>query len=281
MNIAHTIVLLLAVSIVSTAAAGEAPPAEVPMPENLDVEQLPPPIQWQQMDRDPLLERRLEFSFDLDLLAPLGTGAGNSAVWLAQLNSGDPEQPETEYLAEEVAPWADQARCSFYPEVYTFEGPATALPDSGALVEIASAWAAEARQDPARAGELGRRTLRLGRLLLMDELSAVQHQTGLALIAAGAAILYDHGRRAGDGALTTLTQRAIGDAANQRRLIADWAKAVGPARTMARTRDSLFAHPCSGPTSNSRWDSSAGYCVSSPRTPTRRSATRPRSTSPW
>jgi hypothetical protein len=159
-------------------------------------------VHWQQIDARPLVERQLAFTFDLDLLAPLGNGEGNFAAWFAERDSSSPEQPEVDELAEQAAAWADQARCSFYPDVYPFEGFATRLPDLGRLADIVGAWVAEARREPQRAEVLGRRAIRLGRLLLMDELSAAQHLAGLQCVAAEAELLYEHGRRTGDRALT-------------------------------------------------------------------------------
>ncbi len=71
-----------------SAAAGEkAPPASVDEPPRLTLAELPAASDWTAA----AWQGGLDYRVDLDLLAPLGTGGGNLAAWLASLVDVGPE----------------------------------------------------------------------------------------------------------------------------------------------------------------------------------------------
>ncbi|MBK6405282.1 MAG: hypothetical protein IPF66_09690 [Holophagales bacterium] len=92
----------------------------------------------------------IRFRTDLDVLAPLGDGPANAALWLKDFTKGEKgprleeaEQamkrrvdgppdlgkilPPGEPLLLEAEPWADQATMRFYPDVFSVRGAATSI----------------------------------------------------------------------------------------------------------------------------------------------------------
>ncbi len=215
--VAATAALLLAPS--SQAAEGpKAPPANVDEPPRLTLAELPDAHAWTTADWQ---AGGLDYKVDLDLLAPLGTGGGNLAIWLARFMDGGPEGdmamaraetveipgfgdwsllPFDDPLLLEAEPWIDQRTCRFYPDVFTYDGFDSLSPDLRLAVVFSRTWIARGLGQPATVTAAKadvRRAIRLGRLLLQDDVMVVQNLVGIALIRAGAEALYELARRAG------------------------------------------------------------------------------------
>lgn len=235
-------------------APATAPPARVPEPRPATLADVPAPAHWEWAGTEPL---RLDFTLDLDFLAPLGDGAGNTAFWLRDFDKRDgcrfdaytrenliegqsPEvltvlHPESPLLREAGA-WVDQARCRFYPDVWPVEGPQTRIPNLQLSIELARSWRArgDAEIDPERAKDDYRRAIRLGRLLRQDSVTVIQDLVGLACIRQGLAGLNNRARREGDAVMVAATTLALADhtairAAIRRRLAEfDFARKVRP-----------------------------------------------------
>ena len=174
-----TLAGFFAVVSVATAQAGglpEAPPASVPEPAPLEVAEL--------------AARQPDATWLLDRLAPLGTGPGNAAEFLAALRPGAPGHVELEAalrrageadlgldrgpalptgdpLLLAAAGWMNQARCAFFEGAVPFEGWGTWRPDEELVLLFARSWAAEARAT--NSPEPARRAARLGRMLLQEQ----------------------------------------------------------------------------------------------------------------
>ncbi|MCP4898133.1 MAG: hypothetical protein GY906_14265 [bacterium] len=212
------------------------PKGTVPEPPEIAVKDLPDPHPWVLLagnDSDPV---RLEPALDLDLLAPLGNGVGDAATWFAPF-AGEGKRSEEWAAAEdrivtrryretenrvlpgddplllEAEPWVDQASCSFYPEYLAVEGLATKTPNLSQMLTLGRSWIARghAQHDPAAALADYRRIVRLGRLLLQDDVTLMQDLVGMALIRMGAEAIYDEARSQGNGAMTTLAALAALD----------------------------------------------------------------------
>lgn len=211
-----------------------APAARIPLPVRIDV---PPVPCWS----CPQSEKwAVTFQTNLDVLAPLGDGAANAALWLkdfakpqgARLAEAEsalkrrvegPEGfglvlPGDDPLLREAEPWADQATMRFYPDVWAPAGGATPLPNLLVALTFARSWAARAAANPdaPSAMEDCRRAIRWGRLLRQEDATLIQDLVGLASVRLGAEELYALAARRGDRSLMLAAAIVQGEAAPQR-----------------------------------------------------------------
>jgi hypothetical protein len=217
------------------------PPATVPQPHPVTLEGLTVPC-WGCVGRD---EWPLCFRTDLDLLAPLGTGPANAAVWFKDFTkpngsrwaevqaamarrvdgSGDLGKvlPGTDSLLLEAEPWCDQATMRFYPEFFPMKGFETPLPNLVLPLTLAKSWVDRglAASDSAKAMEDFRRAIRLGRLLRQEDATVIQDIIGLACIHAGAQGIYDLAVKRGDAQLALVAAIVLGEYSAQRFMIAE------------------------------------------------------------
>ena len=180
------------------------------------------------------------FRTDLDLLAPLGKGTANAALWLKDFSrevgarEGDASLamkrrvegpadfgkvlPGDDPLLAEADPWADQAVMRFYPDAFGMQGFETRLPDLLFALTLGKSWAARAAAHPGSpaAIEDGRRAIRWGRLLRQDDATIVQDLVALACIRLGAEQLYEAAVRNGDHPLALASAMVLGEHAPQR-----------------------------------------------------------------
>jgi hypothetical protein len=211
-----------------------APRAAVPAPGVIGALKVPC---WGCPDAN---EWPVAFRTDLDLLAPLGDGQGNAALWLKDFNKevgarygelekamarrvAGPEEFPTVFAADdpllrEAEPWADQATMRTYPDVYPVIGTVTRLPNLLFAINLAKGWAARAASRPGtpEALEDARRVIRWGRLLRQDDVTIIQDLVGLACLRLGAEQLYDAAVRRGDHQLALAAAMALGEHAPQR-----------------------------------------------------------------
>jgi hypothetical protein len=202
---------------------------------------------------------RLEFSIDLDLFAPLGTGPANAAIWFRDFARGDGSRIEevkdadrvpAELLGKtdrvyppdyplllEAQPWVDQATCRFYPDVWEHEGLATPIANLLFTINLAKSWTARGLQetDPERGKEDFRRAIRLGRLFMQDDFTLIQHLVGWACVSYGLRGLNEVARREGDAAMVATTTLALGDYNAMRGLVAQWMTEVRYTDAFRRT----------------------------------------------
>jgi hypothetical protein len=222
-----------------------APPARVPVPIHVDVPKVPC---WSCPDSE---KWPIRFQTDLDLLAPLGDGSANAALWLkdfakpqgARLPEAEKAMqrriagpgdfglvlPPGDPLLKEAEPWADQASLRFYPDVWAVEGGSTPLPNLLVSLSFAKSWAARAASNPdaPAAIEDCRRAIRWGRLLRQDDATIIQDLIGLASIRIGAEQLYVLAARHGDQPLMLAAAIVQGEAAPQRLRTAQLLTRVG------------------------------------------------------
>jgi hypothetical protein len=217
------------------AVVSTAPPSVVPPPRPVRLAELPDPFCWGCSWNS---DAPLEFTVDLDLLAPLGTGEGNAALWFRDFaKDGNRFEAEgrpaySERLVEltidgddwrvlpaddpfllEAEPWVDQARCRFYSDVWVPAGFETAIPQLLTMIDLARSWVARGRiaTDADDAREDFRRAIRLGRLLRQDDVTIIQDLVAIACIRLGAEALYDLAREEGDAPMMVVTSRVLAD----------------------------------------------------------------------
>jgi hypothetical protein len=224
-----------------TKPSPEPAPATVPAPLPLSVDDLPTPFCWGCSWN---AYHPAEFQIDLDYLAPLGDGSSNAALWIRQFAKSDGSRvaedwgarkiereiggrtwrilPADDPLLLEAEPWVDQARCSFYPEVWEFTGVATAIPNLLLTIDLARSWVARGMEaeDLDLAREDYRRAIRLGRLLLQDDVTIIQDLVAMACIRMGAEALYEQARREGDSTMMVATALVLADKDAMRHLAA-------------------------------------------------------------
>lgn len=223
----------------ATAAVQEAPAAVVPAPTPVDLAALSIPC-WSCPDAG---DWPLRFRTDLDMLAPLGNGTANAAVWLGAFAKPDgprfaeaqaaqarrvdhegvgPVLPPDDPLLLEAEPWVDQATMQFYPDVFPFAGMTTRIPHLLLALTFARSWIARGMDaaDPEAAYADFRRTIRLGRLLRQEDVVIISDLVGLACIRIGAEAIYDRARAAGDLELALAAAVVAGEAPAQKLLTA-------------------------------------------------------------
>lgn len=233
MTLPRTILVVVCMLMVSVAAGADQP---TPSPPEISLTDLPDPFPWPSsiFNNDPVT---FDFQVDLDLLAPLGTKPGNGAEWFArfQRQIGERRQeveraqefalgwefygkerkvlPPDHPLLIEAEPWVDSADWSFYPEVWPWQGGSTPIANHLFALQLGRSWVArgQAASNPETALADYRRTVRLGRLLLQDDVVLIQNLIGIALIRTGTEAIFDHARAHGDGAVAALAALAIQD----------------------------------------------------------------------
>jgi hypothetical protein len=194
-------------------------------------------------------EAPLDFQVDLDLLAPLGDGPDNMAVWLASFAHGGARQetdgrdvydgrltevtidgetwrvlPGDDPLLLEAEAWVDQARCRFYPDVWEPAGVQTQVPDLMLTLHLSRSWVARGKQaaDPDQARRDFRRAIRLGRLLRQDDVTVIQDLVAIADIRIGAEALYELSRNEGDAGTMVVAALTLADKDAMRQHTARW-----------------------------------------------------------
>jgi len=211
-----------------------APSARVPLAIHVDVPKLPC---WSCPDSE---KWPIRFREDLDLLAPLGDGPANAALWLKDFAKPQgarlPEAeaavkrrvegpgdlglvlPPDDALLKEAEAWADQATMRFYPDVWAAEGASTPIPNLLLSFAFAKSWTARAASNPdaPTAIEDCRRAIRWGRLLRQEDATIIQDLIGLASIRIGAEQLYALAARHGDQPLMLVAAIVQGEGAPQR-----------------------------------------------------------------
>jgi hypothetical protein len=182
----------------------------------------------------------IRFQTDLDLLAPLGNGSANAAVWFADFEKRvgpraaevisamkrrveGPEWigkvfPPDDPLLAEAEPWCDQATMRFYPEFFELEGPDTRITNLLLPLNLVRSWVARgmAAEDSVAAMADFRRAIRLGRLLRQEDVVIINDLVGLACIHIGARGVYRRALADGDLELALLASAALGEVAPQR-----------------------------------------------------------------
>jgi hypothetical protein len=187
--------------------------ATVPSPKPVVLDQLTIPC-WSCPHADGW---PLRFRTDLDLIAPLGTGGRNAALWYAAFTKPDgPRAAEADaimsrrvdhptagkilpaddpFLAE-AEPWMDQATLRFFPDVYPVEGFRTRIPNLMLALTLARSWVARGQAAESLDDAMAdfRRVMRLGRLLRQEDVLLINDLVGLAAIRMGAEAIYDRAR---------------------------------------------------------------------------------------
>ncbi|MEM7248117.1 MAG: hypothetical protein AAF533_22480 [Acidobacteriota bacterium] len=205
-----------------------APPAHVPEPLPLRLEDLPSAELFSSSD-----ERlpSLEFRIDLDLVAPMGDGTANAALWFRSFSWGDGRRKYRPALDEralspglytpddplllEAERWVDQAKCSFYPEVWGHSGTfaSSGAPPVDFFLKLGRTWCLRGQKsdDPDQAMADFRRVIRLGRLLRQDDVDIYTDVLGVSLIRKGAAAMAEQARLSGDTVLVAYCAWIIND----------------------------------------------------------------------
>ena len=225
-------------------AGAEAPPprGEVPPPRAVDVATLSVPCWSCEEARN---SWPLRFRTDLDLLAPLGNGTANAAVWFKDFARPDGRRlaeataalerriegppgfgqvlPPDDPLLKEAEPWCDQATMRFYPEIFEMKAWETQVPNLLVPMNFARSWVArgETEKDPDKAMADFRRAIRLGRLLRQEDVVVVSDLVGLACIRIGAEGIYRRAAKLGDLRLMLVAAIVAGEAAPQRLLTSE------------------------------------------------------------
>lgn len=180
----------------------------------------------------------IAFQTDLDLIAPLGDGPENSALWFADFaaRSGARWQEYSEAKAKagspatsppilpddplllEAEPWVDQATMQFYPEVWEFDAWQTQIPNLLMMLDLAKSWTArgDAAQDADAALADYRRAVRLGRLLRHEDGTMIADLVGLECIRIGLDGMYRRLTAEGDSEQALVVSLALGEVAPQR-----------------------------------------------------------------
>ena len=182
----------------------------------------------------------VRFRTDLDLIAPLGDGAGNAAEFFAlfEKQRGPRAGDATDLMARrfeadgdlglivaggdellvEAEPWVDQATMSFYPGIFPMEGTSTRITNLLFALTLARSWTARgvAAAVPEEGLEDCRRAIRLGRLLRQEDVVIINDLVGLACIHLGTRGVYGIAQREGYLELALLASVVLGEVAPQR-----------------------------------------------------------------
>lgn len=212
-----------------------APVATVPSPKLFVVADLPTPFCWACSENQ---SAPLVFQVSLDLLAPLGDGRANAALWFKDFAPGGSRYElegkkvfrgrrvelsingdmwlvlsDDDPLLLEAEPWVDQATCNFYPDVFKIDGINTSLPDLLMMIDLSRSWVARGKlaNDPESAREDFQRAIRLGRLLRQDDVTLIQDLVAIACIRLGAEALYELAREEDDAATMVATSLVLAD----------------------------------------------------------------------
>jgi hypothetical protein len=221
------------------AAAPAAPDGQVSPPAPFDLQQLAVP-NWQGRES---ADWPVAFRTDLDLLAPLGDGPANAAVWFKDFSKAGGTRldehraaldqriehpylklvlPADHPLLLEAEPWCDQATMRFYPDIYPLNGWETEVPNLVLCLTLAKSWVARGLESSdAAAREDCRRAIRLGRLLRQDDTTIIADLVGLVCINIGADGLNRLARREGDLELALVSSVVQGEVAPQRLLTSE------------------------------------------------------------
>ncbi|OFV83233.1 MAG: hypothetical protein A2Y78_15540 [Acidobacteria bacterium RBG_13_68_16] len=213
-----------------------APPATVSAPHAVAIESLQVPC-WSCPDSK---EWAVRFRTDLDLLAPLGTGSANAAIWFKDFakrsgsrraeaeaaharrvdGPGDlgPVLRGDDPLLLEAEPWCDQATMRLYLDIYPIKGWETEVPNLLIQLTFAKSWVARgmAVSDPSTAMEDFRRAIRLGRLMRQEDVTVIADLVGLACIRVGAQGIYDLAVKQGNSQLALVAAIVLGEVAPQK-----------------------------------------------------------------
>ncbi len=230
-----------------------APPASVPAPRPFDLKSLSVPS-WGSNEAS---DWPVRYRTDLDLLAPMGTGTANAAVWFVQFKKPDGPRraegeaavkrarggpsdvwkalPPNDPLLLEAEPWCDQATMRFYPDLLPIEGWATPIPNLLLPLTFARSWVARgmAATDPVRAMDDLRRAMRLGRLLRQEDAILMADLIGMSCIRMAAEGMYDLAVKQGDTKLALVSAIVLGECSAQRLLTA---------RALTKTRFDSYVH---------------------------------------
>jgi hypothetical protein len=185
-------------------------------------------------------EWAIRFQTDLDLLAPLGNGSANAAIWFTDFTKEvgpraaevttamkrrveGPEWigkvfPPDDALLAEAEPWCDQASMRFYPDFFDLDGWDTRITNLLFPLNLVRGWVARgmAAEDSETAMEDFRRAIRLGRLLRQEDVVIINDLVGLACIHIGARGVYRRALADGDLELALLASAVLGEVAPQR-----------------------------------------------------------------
>lgn len=231
-----------------------APPATVPPPSPVPAGVIAIPC-WSCPDANTW---PLRFRTDLDMLAPLGTGEGNAAVWYADFakdvgpraaEAAAAQKRRTQHaragmvlppddpLLREAEPWMDQATMRFYPDVFKVEGFATRIPNLLIGLTFARSWVARGMDSPDSAAAMAdfQRVVRLGRLLRQDDVTIIADLVGLACIRIGAEAIYERAALDGNERLALAAAIVAGEAPPQKLLTAARVTAVDCSPYIGRT----------------------------------------------
>jgi hypothetical protein len=213
-----------------------APDATIPAPTALQVADLEVPC-WTCPDSS---DWPLRFQTDLDLLAPLGTGAANAAEWFALFAKDvGPRKddataamgrriegpdwlgqilPADDLLLLEAEPWCDQATMTFYPDIFELDGYATRITNLLLPLNMVRSWVARglAAETTDAAMADFRRAIRLGRLLRQEDVVVISDLVGLACIHLATRGVYERALADGDLELALLASVVLGEVAPQR-----------------------------------------------------------------
>lgn len=218
----------------SVAPKGPVAPVtgRVPEPGPMTVADIPQPLCWSCPGN---LWVDADFQLDLDVLAPLGDGSSNVALWLRRFARADGDRflenykegavaasiagkmrkvlPDGHAFLAEAEPWVDQARCSFYPDVWRLDGLETPIPNMLVVMDLARSFVARglASSDPVAAMEDYRRAIRLGRLLRQDDATIIQDLIAVECIRIGAWAMNEQAREQGDLLLLAATNSVLSD----------------------------------------------------------------------
>jgi len=243
--------------------AAKPPAASVPAPAPIDLARLEFP-RWSSREAR---EFPVRSRVDLDLVAPLGDGPGNAALFFREFSKSsgsrvdelesararmvdDPEGSGRIFRADdplllEAEPWVDQATMRFYPDLLALEGWNTEVPDLLFALDLARSWVARGRgnEDPSAALADARRAVRLGRLLRQEDTTIIADLVGLACERFGLTAIYDQARTQGDLPLALAAAVALGEIAPQRLLTSERITRVevSPFLSADRTRVELPA----------------------------------------